>query len=152
MVCDAMSLWFKRTKPLRSLFVQIIFRMCTNEIGAVLVILPNNHDTNKRHSWRIIYNYPPKGWWIYTETQSIEVYIRCSSPTLRGIVVLVFTTSDGQKKCRFINGHNFLLLKLSWNNMPFFSPFPKQWISKDIPSYGSQSKRTKIAIHWFGKY
>ena len=28
----------------------------------------------------------------------------------------------------------------------------KQWISKDIPSYGSQSKRAKIAIHWFGKY
>ena len=28
----------------------------------------------------------------------------------------------------------------------------KQWIAKDIPSYGSQSKRAKIAIHWFGKY
>ena len=26
------------------------------------------------------------------------------------------------------------------------------WIVKDIPSYGSQSKRAKIAIHWFGKY
>ena len=26
------------------------------------------------------------------------------------------------------------------------------WIAKDIPSYGSQSKRAKIAIHWFGKY
>ena len=35
---------------------------------------------------------------------------------------------------------------------PFFFPFAKQWIAKDIPSYGSQSKRTKIAIHWFGKY
>ena len=29
---------------------------------------------------------------------------------------------------------------------------PEQWISKDIPSYGSQSGRAKIAIHWFGKY
>ena len=29
----------------------------------------------------------------------------------------------------------------------------KQWIAKDIiPSYGSQSKRAKIAIHWLGKY
>ena len=28
----------------------------------------------------------------------------------------------------------------------------KQWISKDIPSYGSQSERAKIAIHWFGEY
>ena len=25
-------------------------------------------------------------------------------------------------------------------------------ITEDIPSYGSQSKRAKIAIHWFGKY
>ena len=29
---------------------------------------------------------------------------------------------------------------------------PEQWISKDIPSYRSQSERAKIAIHWFGKY
>ena len=32
------------------------------------------------------------------------------------------------------------------------APVAKQWIAKDIPSYGSQSKRSKIAIHWFGKY
>ena len=44
------------------------------------------------------------------------------------------------------------LLKLSPNDAPFFSAFANQWISKDIPSYGSQSKRAKIAIHWFGKY
>ena len=31
-------------------------------------------------------------------------------------------------------------------------PVAKQWIAKDIPSYGSQSKRAKIAIYWFGKY
>ena len=42
----------------------------------------------------------------------------------------------------------FLFLKLSRNDAPFFSPFAKQWISKDIPSYGSQSKRAKIALHW----
>ena len=35
--------------------------------------------------------------WIYTEARSVEVYIDCSSPTLRGIVVLVFTKSDGKK-------------------------------------------------------
>ena len=28
----------------------------------------------------------------------------------------------------------------------------KQWIAKDITNYGSQSKRPKLAIHWFGKY
>ena len=43
-----------------------------------------------------------------------------------------------------------LLQKLSRNEAPFLSPFAKQWISKDIPSHGSQSKRAKIAIHWFG--
>ena len=32
------------------------------------------------------------------------------------------------------------------------APVAKQWIAKDIPSYWSQSKRTKIAIHVFGKY
>ena len=45
----------------------------------------------------------------------------------------------------------FTALHQPWG-LPFFSPFVKQWISKDIPSYGSQSKRAKIAIHWFGKY
>ena len=28
----------------------------------------------------------------------------------------------------------------------------KQWIAKDLLSYGSQSKHTKSAIHWLGKY
>ena len=28
----------------------------------------------------------------------------------------------------------------------------KQWIAKDISSYGSQTKRAKSSIHWFGKY
>ena len=32
------------------------------------------------------------------------------------------------------------------------APIAKQWISNDIPSYESQSKRAKIASHWFGKY
>ena len=31
-------------------------------------------------------------------------------------------------------------------------PIQKQWIAKYIPGYGSQLKRAKIAIHWFGKY
>ena len=32
------------------------------------------------------------------------------------------------------------------------APVAKQWIAKDIPRYGSQSERAKIAIHRFGKY
>ena len=31
------------------------------------------------------------------------------------------------------------------------APVAKQWITNDIPSYGSQSKHAKNAIHWFGK-
>ena len=46
----------------------------------------------------------------------------------------------------------FLLLKLSRNEVPFFSPSAKPWTSKDIPSYGSWSKGAQIAIHWFGKH
>ena len=32
------------------------------------------------------------------------------------------------------------------------APVANQSIAKDILRYGSQSKRAKIAIHWFGKY
>ena len=31
-------------------------------------------------------------------------------------------------------------------------PVPKHWLSKDIPSYRSQSERTKITFHRFGEY
>ena len=40
-----------------------------------------------------------------------------------------------------------VVLISSRNDAPFFYLFAKQLISKDIPSYGSQSKRVKIAIH-----
>ena len=32
------------------------------------------------------------------------------------------------------------------------APVAKQWIAKDIPSYGSQSKGAKIAIRLLGQY
>ena len=32
------------------------------------------------------------------------------------------------------------------------APVAKLWVAKDIPSYGSQLKRAKIAFHWVGKY
>ena len=31
------------------------------------------------------------------------------------------------------------------------APVAKQWTAEDIPSYGTQSKRAKIAIQWLGK-
>ena len=40
----------------------------------------------------------------------------------------------------------FLLVKLLRNDALFFSPFAKQWITKDIPRYRSQLKRAKIAL------
>ena len=39
---------------------------------------------------------------------------------------------------------------LKWDTI--LAPFEKEWIAKDIPSYGSQSKHTKTAIHLFCKY
>ena len=49
--------------------------------------------------WPIIQLSPEgemnSGGYNYSETQSVEVCIHHSSPTLRGIIVLVFTKSDG---------------------------------------------------------
>ena len=61
------------------------------------IILKLNH-RNIEYGWLcLVYNYPPKGRWIV-----VDIYrdakrrgIHRSSPTLRGIVVLVFTKSDG---------------------------------------------------------
>ena len=38
------------------------------------------------------------------------------------------------------------------NREAILNPVPKQSISKDIPHFGSQSERAKIAIHLFGEY
>ena len=99
-----------------------------------------------RGSVLILYNYPPKGRWIV-----VDVY---RDAKRRGIYPPLFTDPEGDscfsiyqiswiKKCCF-----YLLF---WNfreRTRYFSlRFAKQWISKDNPSYGSQSQRAKIAIH-----
>ena len=43
-------------------------------------------------------------------------------------------------------------LPLKFHLSKLLNPVPKQRISKGIPSYGSQSERAKIAIHWFDEY
>ena len=105
------------------------------------------------YNQQIIYNYLTKGRWIVVDT-----YWEAKRP---GIYPPFFTDPEGDscfsiyqirwiKKWRFINGHNFFF----WNfreSMRHFS-LRSQWISKDIPSYESQSKHAKIAIHCFGKY
>ena len=100
---------------------------------------------------RILYNYPPKRRWIV-----VDIY---RDAKRRGIYPPLFTDPEGDScfsiyQIRWIKKTllQYLFLKLSRNDAPFLSPFAKQWIAKDIPSYGSQSKRAKIAIHWFGKY
>ena len=96
------------------------------------------------YSLMTLYHYPLKGRWIVGDIYRDAK--RCFSiPNQMDKIRWI-------KKCRFINGLQFLLLKLSRNNAPFFSPLAKQWISKDIPSYRSPPKRAKIAIHWFAKY
>ena len=59
------------------------------------------------------------------------------------------------KKELFVN-NSFTAKILSFETVvkqeAILNPTPKQWISKDILSYGSQSKHAKTAIHWFGEY
>ena len=101
-----------------------------------------------RYSTRALpYNYPPKGRWIV-----VDIY---REGKRRGIYPPLFTDPEGDScisiyQIRWIK--NAPSIFSSRNDALFFSPFSKQWISKDIPSYGSQSKRAKIATHWFGKY
>ena len=94
---------------------------------------------------------PPKGRWIL-----VDIY---RDVKRRDIYPSLFTYPEGDSCFSILPNQmdkkmllQFLLLKLLRNDTPFFSPFAKQCISKDIPSYGSQSKCAKIAIHWFGKY
>ena len=86
----------------------------------------------------ITFNYPPKGRWIV-----VDIY---QDAKHKGIHPPLFTDPE-RVSCFSIYQIRW---KLSRNDTPFFSPFAKQWISKDIPTYGSQSKRAKITIHWFG--
>ena len=56
----------------------------------------------------------------------------------------------------FIYRKNFAFRKCVETKRHLVASVAKHWIAKAIPraipSYGSQSKRAKIAIHWFGKY
>mgnify|MGYP006896101733 CR=1 FL=1 len=76
---------------------------------------------------QIIYNYPLKGRWIV-----VDIY---PDAKRRGIYPLLFTEPEGGSgfsiyQIRWIKKMllQFLLLKLSRNDAPFFSRFVKQWI------------------------
>ena len=70
--------------------------------------------------------------------------VNTDKPTFVAFVVFVCTTAS------------FIAQISSSENVlrrdAILAPFPKQRTAKDIPSYGSQTKRAKIAIHLFGKY
>ena len=86
----------------------------------------------------IIYNYPLKGRWIV-----VDIIIPRREASRYISTALHRPWGDS---C-------FSIYQIRWTKRRFFNfNFNFNWISKDIPSYGSQSKRAKIAIHWFGKY
>ena len=57
------------------------------------------------------------------------------------------------KRCRFLP---FVAEMSTSETVPkrnvILTPILKQWRAKDNPCYRSQSKRTKNAIYWFGKF
>ena len=72
-------------------------------VSILLAFVPdygNEYTTKENKNWTSFKHFAPKlnlNHNIYTETRRVEVYhdINRSSPTLRGIVVLAFTKSDG---------------------------------------------------------
>ena len=66
---------------------------------------------------------------------------------------MIFSLPVNTDKPKFVA---FLVFVWSFENVlkrdAISAPVAKRWIAKDIPSYGSQSKRAKISIHLFGKY
>ena len=96
----------------------------------------------------------------------VRVCLRFNLQCLGGsfFMILFFLSTSKHRPAKFC-----LFLGICWcscfNHLPLnfifrncretrshFESVPKQWISKDIPSYGSQSERAKVAIHWFGQY
>ena len=76
-----------------------------------------------------------------------DLPVNTDKPKLIAVLVFFFF---------FLTTASFIAQISSFENVlkrdAILAPVAKQWIAKDIPSYRSQSKRAKIAIHWFGKY
>ena len=71
--------------------------------------------------------------------RSIKVYIHCSSPTLRGIVVLVFTKSDGLKKT---------LLQFFWQPLPIGFGLSETYTVFLFSNGWDKSRQTTILKKW----
>ena len=76
----------------------------------------------------------------------IIFYLQVNTDKLKFVAFLVFVCTTASFIAQISSSQN--VLKQDAN----LAPVAKQWIAKDIPSYGSQSKGVKIAIYLFGKY
>ena len=76
----------------------------------------------------------------------IIFYLPVNTDKPKVVTFLVFVCTTASFIAQISSSENVL------KRDAILAPVPKQWIAKDIPSYGSQSKRAKIAIQWFGNY
>ena len=91
------------------------------------------------------------GGYLLSLEEATAVNIHRYSPTLRWIIVLVYAKPVNSKRRK----KEFYRSKLRWKDdcsraRPLC--FANQWISQDILSLNSQSKRAKMDIHCFGVY
>ena len=73
-------------------------------------------------------------------------YLPVNTDKLKFVAFLVFVCSTASFIAQISSSKNFS------KRDAILASVAKQWIAKDILSYGSQSKLTNVAIHWFGKY
>ena len=71
---------------------------------------------------------------------------RINTDKLKFVAFLVFVCTTALFIAQISSSENFS------KRDAILASVAKQWLAKDIPSYGSQSKGAKITIHWFGKY
>ena len=76
----------------------------------------------------------------------IIFYLPVNTDKPKVVAFLVFVCTTASFIAQISSSENVL------KRDAILAPVAKQWIAKDIPSYGSQSKRAKIAIQWFGNY
>ena len=76
----------------------------------------------------------------------IILYLAMNTDKPKVVALLVFFCTTALFIAQILSSENVLKQDAT------LAPVAKQWIAEDIPSYGSQSKRVKIAIQWVGKY
>ena len=76
----------------------------------------------------------------------IIFYLPVNTDKPKVVAFLVFVCTTASFIAQISSSENVL------KRDAILAPVAKQWIARDIPSYGNQSKRAKIAIQWFGNY